>query len=221
LYLKHPFRNITDNALGVRIHPDGRIGYRVLRVGNICQTGTTIEVKNGITGTTTTHYKIEEGYSPSVIWTAGDTGYINITVTFERYIELKDCDLIYNKYRKGVLTIYVNARPVLRVDNFEEIIPHILDRQKVLQNGVPFNISWGGGTQGLYESVTFGGIDTADRNLMLQTLFAGSWMGELSTFKMYVRPLDVTQVIHNFEVRKNQYNMQGDFGGRYIFITKG
>lgn len=152
---------------------------------------------------------------------ANDTGHTNITIVFERYIELNECELIYSKYRKGTLTIYVNARPVFRQRNFEEIIPHELDRQKELQNGVPFNISWGGGTQGLIESVTFGGIDAADRGLMLEKTFAGTWTGSLHSFKMYIRPLYVPQIIHNFELRKNQYGMQGDFGGRYLFITKG
>lgn len=228
LFPKYPWKNITDNAFGVRITDDGRIGYRVLRVGNICQTGTTMNYSNGetytFTGTTTPVYKLEEAYSTSPIFTAGNTGYINITIVFDRYIELNDCELIYDvaeKYRKGTLTIYVNARPVFQQENFVEIIPHALDRQKELQNAVPFNLSWGGGTQGLMESVTFGGIDTADRNLMLQQHFTGTWMGSLQTFKMYIKPLSVPQIIHNFLVRKPTYNMAGDFGGRYIFITKG
>jgi hypothetical protein len=221
LFVMHPFRNIVDNAFGVRIRPDGHIGYRALYVGNICQTGTTINVSGYTTATTTTLYKIEEGYSPSPIWKANNNGFINLVIVFERYMELQDCELLYNKYRFGTLTFYVNGRPVYKQENFEEIIPHVLDRQKELQIGVPFNISWGGGTQGLLESVTYGGIDLADRDLMLQKLYAGTWTGELATFKMYIRPLGVDQIINNFEVRKNQYQMLGDFGGRYIFITKG
>lgn len=221
LFVKNPWKSITDNAFGIRIAPDGRIGYRVLRIGNICETGTTVTVKNGVTGTTTSVYKIEEAYSPNPIWTQNDTGYTNITIVFERYIEIVgECALLLNEYRQGMLTIYVNGRPVFKQDNFEEIIPHALDRQKELQSGVPFNISWGGGTQGLYESVTYGGIDTPDRNLLLQTLFAGSWTGSLHTFKMYIRPLHFPEIIHNFKLRQNDYGMSGSFGGRHIFITK-
>jgi hypothetical protein len=220
LYVKYPWKSVTDNAFGIRILHDGRIGYRVLRIGNVCQTGTTTNVDGSVTGTTTPIYQMEEAYSASSIYTANNNGNINITVVFERYIELNDCELIYNDYRKGTLTIYVNARPVFREENFEEIIPHALDRQKELQNGVPFNISWGGGTQGLLESVTFGGIDAPDRNLLLQNFFAGTFTGSLLTFKMFIKPLYVPQIIHNFELRKSQYNMLGDFGGRYIFITK-
>jgi len=221
LYVKYPWRNITDNAFGIRIRPDGHIGYRVLRMGSICQTGTTVTVEDGVTGTTTSTYTVEESYSSAPIWTAENNGNVNISIVYERYIELNGCEIFFNDYRKGTLTIYVNARPVFVQKNFEEIIPHSLDRQKELQSGIPFNISWGGGTQGLLESVTFGGIDAPDRNLLLQTLFAGTWMGTLHEFKMYIKPLYVPQIIHNFELRKAQYNMLGDFGGRYIFITKG
>lgn len=221
LYVKYPWKSITDNAFGIRIRPDGHIGYRVMRVGSVCQTGTTITVSGFTTGTTTPIYKVEESYSSSPIWKSQNNGSINVTVVFERYIELNGCEIKYNDYRKGTLTIYVNARPVFREENFEEIIPHALDRQKELQNGVPFNISWGGGTQGLLESVTFGGIDAPDRNLLLHNYFAGTFTGSLQTFKMYIKPLHVPEIIHNFETRKLQYDMRGDFGGRYIFITRG
>jgi hypothetical protein len=41
------------------------------------------------------------------------------------------------------------------INGFEEIIPRGLNTEKEKQLGVPFNISWGGGTQGLRESLTF------------------------------------------------------------------
>ena len=57
--------------------------------------------------------------------------------------------------RKGTLTIFVNGRPVLTDPDFEEIIPRRLNAEKQKQVGVPFNISWGGGTQGLIDNQTF------------------------------------------------------------------
>jgi hypothetical protein len=41
------------------------------------------------------------------------------------------------------------------IENFEEIIPRELNTEKEKQIGVPFNISWGGGTQGLHDSLIF------------------------------------------------------------------
>ena len=44
------------------------------------------------------------------------------------------------------------------IDDFEEIIPRGLFGHKETQVGVPFNISWGGGTQGLHENLIFSAL---------------------------------------------------------------
>ena len=59
--------------------------------------------------------------------------------------------------RKGTLTLYVNSRPVLKVPDFEEIIPRRLNEIYEKQLGVPYNISFGGGSQGLYDSLSVSG----------------------------------------------------------------
>ena len=59
--------------------------------------------------------------------------------------------------RLGVLKIYVNGYLFMEIADFEEIIPHELNTEKEKQLGVPFNISIGGGTQGLRESLAFSG----------------------------------------------------------------
>ena len=45
----------------------------------------------------------------------------------------------------------------MTVDDFEEIVCRPLDTYKEKQVGVPFNISLGGGTQGLKDNLTFSG----------------------------------------------------------------
>jgi hypothetical protein len=57
-------------------------------------------------------------------------------------------------YRNGNLRIYINGKIFFIIDNFEEIIPRPLNTLKERQIGVPFNISIGGGTQGLKDSLT-------------------------------------------------------------------
>lgn len=232
LYEKYPERDIISNAFGIRIRPDGRIGYKKIVKTDPClvDSGTTTEPSGCTTGSTevivnsglTKSYTVVEKYSKCPIFTANDNGKINITVTFERDIPLNtECELKYSEYKNGTLTIYVNGRVVFEDKEFEEIIPHELDTIKELQEGVPFNISWGGGTQGLYESVTFGGRDPRDLGRVLESEFAGTFDGGLNELRMYVRPLDFTEVIHNFKERKSKYSMVGDFGGRKIIITKG
>jgi len=70
-------------------------------------------------------------------------------------IQLNDKWLLDSYYRKGKLKIYVNGKILYTIDDFEEVIPRALNTDKEKQVGVPFNISWGGGTQGLRENLTF------------------------------------------------------------------
>jgi hypothetical protein len=61
------------------------------------------------------------------------------------------------KYRLGTLKFYVNGKLFMVAENFEEIIPRLLNVEKEKQIGVGYNISIGGGTQGLHDNLTFSG----------------------------------------------------------------
>ena len=66
-------------------------------------------------------------------------------------VKLNEKWLIDKDYRNGRLKIYINGKLFHTFENIEEIIPRALSTDKEKQVGVPFNISWGGGTQGLRE----------------------------------------------------------------------
>jgi hypothetical protein len=68
-------------------------------------------------------------------------------------VNLNEKWLLEKDLRKGRLKIYVNGKRFFTIENFEEIIPRGLNTDKEKQVGVPFNISWGGGTQGLRENL--------------------------------------------------------------------
>lgn len=136
-------------------------------------------------------------------------------------------------YRNGVLTIYVNSKPFMRIENFEEIIPRPTSAFKETQVGVPYTISIGGGTQGLHDSLVFSGVpenintlnyqqdpellpkEILDEtvysglttNIFLEEYFGGSLIGDLSVFRMYSEPLDSGMIRHNFRVSKDKYNL--------------
>ena len=123
--------------------------------------------------------------------------------------------------RKGILTIFVNGRPVLVDDDFEEIIPRRLNTTPQTQVGVPYNISWGGGSQGLYENLTFDVSDSGttidrcppyqqdpnDLNLLIEKYFAGTYDGGISQIRQYIRPLGNDEIFHNFLVNKDRYDL--------------
>lgn len=78
-----------------------------------------------------------------------------ITIPTEEKVVLNEKWLETVKFRKGQLIISVNGRRFFVVEDVEEIIPRALNTPKQRQVGVPFNMSWGGGTQGLHENLTF------------------------------------------------------------------
>lgn len=148
-------------------------------------------------------------------------------------IQLNEKWLIDGEYRLGRLKVFVNGRLNLTIENFEEIIPRGLNTEKERQIGVPFNISWGGGTQGLHENLTFTGtpltltgltyqqdpenlpnnilsgtsLSGLSTNILLEENFGGTFDGAISQFRFYVEPLTYPEVIHNFDILKNTFNL--------------
>ena len=144
-------------------------------------------------------------------------------------VNLNEQWLIEKNHRLGSLKLYVNGQIFYVINGFEEIIPRGLDTEKEKQLGVPFNISWGGGTQGLRENLTFSGIGSTTyiqdpelfpnstlsgsslsaltTNILLENNFGGSFDGGITQFRMYSEPLNYPEIIHNFEILKNKFNL--------------
>jgi hypothetical protein len=147
-------------------------------------------------------------------------------------------------YRLGTLKLYVNGYLFLVIEDFEEIIPRELNAEKEKQVGVPFNISFGGGTQGLHDHLIFSGCSQPDgpymqdpelfpnnilsattlsglsTNILLEQNFGGTFMGAISQFRMYVEPLGSPQIQHNFRILKNKFNLL-DFWCPDCLVTNG
>jgi len=138
------------------------------------------------------------------------------------------------KYRLGTLKFYVNGKLFMVAENFEEIIPRLLNVEKEKQIGVGYNISVGGGTQGLHDNLTFSAgcpedisqityqqdpecLTTNDLDntiysglttqIKLEEIFGGNLIGDVSAFRMYVEPLNASQIRHNFRILKDKYNL--------------
>jgi len=98
-----------------------------------------------------------------VTYTSTTTTYTATTIETpygREIVELNNKWLQQKDYRLGRLKIYVNGRRFHTFENFEEVIPRALNTEREKQIGVPFNLSWGGGTQGLRENLTFTGCPT-------------------------------------------------------------
>jgi hypothetical protein len=141
------------------------------------------------------------------------------------------------EFRLGKLKIFVNGKLFMVIENFEEIIPRPLNTWPEMQIGVPFNISIGGGTQGLHDNLTVTGCATSlsgmtyqqdpeclttedldqtiysglTTNIKIEEYFAGSFIGDISAFRMYTEPLNAAQIQHNFRVVKERYKLLDPF----------
>jgi hypothetical protein len=156
----------------------------------------------------------------------------NLTPEQIEIVQLNEKWLLDGSYRKGRLKIYVNGKVFFVVEDVEEIIPRGLNTEKEKQLGVPFSISWGGGTQGLRENLTFSACPTGNTsvyiqdpelfpnnvlsgtslsalttNILIEQNFAGTFDGGISQFRMYVSPLSAPEVKHNFSILKPIFNL--------------
>lgn len=203
IYNKDPESDIIDNNLGFRIKDDGSIGYR-----KIVYTANCRNCCVAITGTAVSGISVSEEYSMSGM--VENNKWTHVAIVFKRYCEY-NC-LENEKYppypdcKKGKLLFFVNGYLKLCINDFDEVLFRDLDEVKYKVEGVPYNISIGGGTQGLLESKTFNGPDTEDKNLLLEQYFAGTFIGGISKFRLYDVPLDVTEIRCNYNTEKDIYN---------------
>lgn len=162
------------------------------------------------------------------------TPYTQTGTTPAEQVELVNLNLKWiehKNYRNGRLIFYINGVKFFVIENFEELIPRGLNTDKEKQIGVPFNISWGGGTLGLRENLTYSSCTTPQgpyiqdpecfpindlsgttlsglsTNILIEQNFAGSFEGGISQFRMYVEPLTASEIKHNFNILKNNFNM--------------
>lgn len=188
--------DIIDNALAFRITPDGRIGYKLLTVTGTCVTHG-IE-RTYISGTTIKEeYSIASNLFNPLFWH-------NVVIKFETDYK-DDCLLKVIKPRTGKLKFYVDGYLKWSVPDFPEFIGKRLDEYKSKQVGVPFNMSLGGGSQGLLESQTFGGMDMSDRGLPIEKNFAGTFLGGISQFRFNICDISLCQIQNNYAEQAGRY----------------
>lgn len=169
--------DVYDNAIGFRITDDGRIGYRELKY--YCS-GTTTGSTTGIT--------VEEQYSLSGV--VKDNQWTRITIRYVSDEVYTDEQLKCLPPRKGKLMIYVDCKLKAVFKNIDEFVARRLNDYHAKQVGVPFNISLGGGSQGLIETMTFDGQDSEDLGLLIEKNFAGTFIGQISKFKFNICDMD-------------------------------
>lgn len=171
------YGDIYNNALAFRIKDDGSIGYRLL-------------TKNcDISGGNKTY--VMEGYSLSDV--------------------IKDCEwaTVHVRIDGGLETMkirfYVNGKLVYITSELPKLNLRQLDEDTSKQEGVPYNISIGGGTQGLAETILPNYMINPTQTFPLEKYFAGSFIGYIKSFKFYDCALSYPMILSNYS-----YNKQTD-----------
>jgi hypothetical protein len=127
--VEQPNDSINENVIAFGLNSDGNVFIKKVN-------------ENGIVKTL---------ISPNTITATGWT-MINITYKPDELLECFDDLVECAPARNGELTIYVDGRKFWKIDDYKEFFFLGMKNNKEKQIGVPYNISWGGGSFGLKHS---------------------------------------------------------------------
>lgn len=166
-----PYKDIYNNALAFRITDDGCIGYRLLTID--CD----------IAGRNKT--SMIEGYSSIGVIPLDEWVVINVRISFLGVNKMK----IYF-YVNGKLKYITKELPRINLRKLNDLYEK--------QEGVPYNMSIGGGSQGLAETIQYNYMLNPTRVYPIERYFAGSFIGYIKTFKIYNCFMEQLQINNNF-----------------------
>ena len=189
-----PELGVEGNAIGFLFDKQGRIGYR----------------------TVTDDLKIIESFSENHIT---HTGWVAISLAYTPCDKITDPDLLECTPRRGgTLRVFVNGIIFHEFHDFQEYMFHRMNTEKEKQIGVPYTLSWGGGTNGLGISSFFGSGGTINQvnqsGLLLRQHFNGRFLGGAQTLRIYNRPLSALEARENHNVLAPRYGLPLVIGGR-------
>lgn len=150
-------KDIFNNCLGFQIKDDGSIGYKYLVKD--CES----EVLD---------YKIETEFSHKGV--INDKKWVRIDIKLQPIPNKKMRILIYIENK---LKLVSKELPLLNLRKLNDLYSK--------QEGVPFNISIGGGTQGLCDMVDINYMTPPTDILPIEKEFGGSFIGYIKTFKFH------------------------------------
>jgi hypothetical protein len=218
---------VYDNAISFVVNSELQLGYKYIN-----STGLTVE--NYSLNSLTSGWKhIAITFKPCDTYpddfNGGICGDDKAATRFKsNWDDLVDC---LDK-REGQLSFYVNGRLFFKEECFpEEFWFKALNTEREKQIGVPFSITWGGGSFGLknsyhypskYAEYTGDTIfafekDVIKDNLLIERNFDGSFFGGISTLRIYQKPLTVQEIRLNYNQEANSFGLNQFIGGRVIY----
>jgi hypothetical protein len=195
---------LNNNVIAFRFNQNREVGYRKIN-GNL---------------------EIEEDYS-SVPF--NQNGWVDLVIVFEPYEKIiqkinDECNI---SGRKGILKIYLNNVLFYHNENFLEPAFNALPIDSSKQIGLPYNISWGGGSFGLKYSYNFNNNQNFpyvknpnNYNLLIENNFNGYFNGSFQKLRIYNKALLKNDISVNYEHESKYYNIKFNKGGRLIYYNQ-
>lgn len=189
------YSDLWRNAIAFQVTDAGEVGYKYL-------------VKDCEANDPECSYKIESCFSNPGVVPYGE--WVNI------HVRILPCG--YDKMR---LMFYVDGRLVLYSKELPSLNFRELADSSDKQEGVPFNISLGGGTQGLAETV-YEDWRTYDAlpQFPLETEFGGTFIGYIKSFKFYSCSLNYEQINQNVQKEIKACDDSKIYCGALVFNEK-
>lgn len=171
------FKDIKNNSFALQINDDGSISYRYGILD--CEEENSYDVR-------------EEKTLPSLI---KKDEWVNIHVKFLRLPSVA-YDVCDSNYPQGNMKIYIYVNGMLKFvsKTLPELDLRALNDNPERQEGVPYSISIGGGTQGLCERIMLDYYDVTKYELPLEKNFGGSFIGDIKHFSFYNCPLSYSTI---------------------------
>ena len=170
------FKDIRNNVFALRIREDGAIGYRYGVLS--CEEGND------------NHYEVKEEYSKPGLIKFDKWNSVNVKFVSDITPDGK-CDL-----RSGTMRIlfFVNGFLVFISKEISGLSFKALDEAYYKQEGVPYNMSLGGGTLGLIETILPDYFALPEYLLPIEKDFCGTFLGDIRSFKIYQGGIDYSAI---------------------------
>lgn len=170
----NPYNDIYDNALAFRITDDGAIGYRMLTADCSIEGRDKSSILEGYS---------QDGVIPYAEWTT-----VNVRMSFSN----GKMKLLF--YVDGYLKYVSEDLPMIDLRKLND-----LDEK---QEGIPYNMSLGGGTQGLAETIQYNYMLNPTRVYPLERNFAGTFIGRIKNFRIYDCMMELNAIMNNAKYEK-------------------
>lgn len=165
------------NAIAFQIKQDGSIGYKYL-------------IKD---------CAIKQKYNIMCEYSSANTISYDKWSTIDISIkQISEQTMILYIFVNGKLALLSKELPLLRIRELNDL--------KDKQVGVPYNISLGGGTQGLCDVIYMNYRKLPLYKFPLEKEFAGTFIGYIKDFKLYNCVLDINQINENVNFEKVSFS---------------